>query len=264
MVRKLILSRRFISIACLGFSLCLGFGSPIVRADILDSIEDLEKLDRQKTPRKPPPPEQPLLNEEETEEAKEAVNGTGAKPSNSEPTNNEATTDSGAGETKNAINEDKKPPRRKKSDAEVQAERRDRSKAPIELKSQGQTTYARNGGLIQLREDVVITQADLRLQSDEAKIYLNETSEENDVEKVEVYGQVKMTKFDEIPSERVTARGERAVFFNSRQKVELIGNARLWKGGHLIRGKKITYDIPTGMITVDQAVGVVRPEEGTQ
>ena len=38
-------------------------------------------------------------------------------------------------------------------------------------------------------------------------------------------------------------------------------NARLWKGGHLIKGKKIIYDLNSGMISVDEARGVVQPGE---
>ena len=64
-----------------------------------------------------------------------------------------------------------------------------------------------------------------------------------------------------MKSKIVKARGDSATFFNERQAVELDGNARLWKGGHLIKGKKIMYDINSGMISVDEARGVVRPGE---
>ena len=59
----------------------------------------------------------------------------------------------------------------------------------------------------------------------------------------------------------MVAHGDKAVFYNAQQKVKLIGNARLYRGGDLMKGSKITYDIQTGMVIVDKAQGVVQPEE---
>lgn len=137
------------------------------------------------------------------------------------------------------------------------------SKEPIRLKSEGRSTYSRDGGTIHLVKNVVITQAELRFQADEAKVHLNQErqNEEDNVDKVEVIGNVQIAKFSEDPNEKLTAKGERAFFYNEKRKVVLIGNARLWRGGHLIKGKQISYDLDTGMITVDRAEGVVKPGE---
>jgi lipopolysaccharide transport protein LptA len=143
--------------------------------------------------------------------------------------------------------------------------RKERSKAPIKLKSDGRSTYSRDGGLVHLRKNVVITQEDLRLQADEAKVFVREAAEDEErIDKVEFTGSVKFTKFDQRPSEQVSAHGNRAIFYNERQEVILIGNARIWKGNQLIRGKRVIYDVATGMIEVDQAVGVVQPDEAQE
>ena len=70
-----------------------------------------------------------------------------------------------------------------------------------------------------------------------------------------------MSKYSEDPAEKVTARGQKALFYNDQRKVVLQGDARLWRGGHLIKGAQITYNLDDGMITVDRAEGVVQPEE---
>jgi lipopolysaccharide transport protein LptA len=72
---------------------------------------------------------------------------------------------------------------------------------------------------------------------------------------------VKISKSSEDPDERVVARGDEATFFNKTRKIVLNGNARLWRGGDLIKGKKIDYDMNTGWITVDSAEGIIDPEK---
>ena len=135
------------------------------------------------------------------------------------------------------------------------------NKEPIHLKSDGKSTFSRDGGIVHLAKNVVITQASLRLRADEAKVHLDLKNSENNVKKVEIKGSVKVSKFSDVPSETITAKGDKAFFFNSQRRVILVGNARLWRGGHLIKGNKITYQLDTGMITVDQATGVVQPEK---
>lgn len=137
---------------------------------------------------------------------------------------------------------------------------------PIRLKSEGRSTYSRDGGIIHLVKNVVITQGQLRFQANEAKVYLNQNhqsqEEQDNVDRVEVIGDVQIAKFSEDPNEKITAKGDRAFFYNEKRKVVLIGNARFWRGGHLVKGKQISYDLDTGMITVDRAEGVVKPGEG--
>lgn len=134
-------------------------------------------------------------------------------------------------------------------------------RSPVHIKSDGQLTYARNNGVIHMTQNVVITQDELRFQADEARVWVNEADPENNVEKVECIGNVRVSKFSSDPAEKITARGERAFFYNESRKIILQGDARLWRGGHLIKGTNITYTLDDGMITVDRAEGVVQPEE---
>jgi lipopolysaccharide transport protein LptA len=76
-----------------------------------------------------------------------------------------------------------------------------------------------------------------------------------------VSGKVNLTRLSKDPTERITAKSDKAIFDNDTQKVTLDGNARLWKDGHLIKGDRIVYEIVTGMIKVDRAQGVVQPEK---
>lgn len=135
---------------------------------------------------------------------------------------------------------------------------------PIKLQSDGNTTYSRDGGTILMRENVIITQGNLRMQSDQANVFFDPSKKQENGEKVsrvEIEGHVKVSRFSEDPSERITAHGDRAIFLNASQKVRLVGRARLFKGGHLIKGREIVYDLQSGLITVDEARGVVQPRK---
>ena len=100
----------------------------------------------------------------------------------------------------------------------------------------------------------------MRFRADAAKVFLEKVGDVNSVRMAEFNGHVDVTKSSDDPAEEVTANGNKAQFYNDKRKVELVGNAHLWRGGHLIKGKQITYFIDTGMITVDEAQGVVKPE----
>ncbi|MFW7378323.1 MAG: lipopolysaccharide transport periplasmic protein LptA [Oligoflexus sp.] len=214
--------------------------SSLTFGDIINSLEDLEKLEEKKKRRKPKDAQ------DQTEpKAEEPPAAPSKEDANKAP----------ASEKKPAASGEKK------SSSSAKTSRQDRAKMPIRLKSDGRTTYSRNGGLIHLRDNVVVTQEDLRLQANEAKVFVDDKRDDDRIDKVELTGSVKFNKFDERPTEQVSAHGDRATFFNDRQLIELIGNARIWKGNQLIRGKRIIYDIQTGMIEVDQAVGVMQPEE---
>ena len=137
-------------------------------------------------------------------------------------------------------------------------------KEPVLFKGDGPTVYSRKQGVITLQKNVLITQGQLRMQSDKAKVtFYSEDASKEDVDNVEITGRVKMTKLDPDPKERVVAHGDRAVFYNSEQKVRLIGNARLYRGGDLMKGKQIVYELDTGLVIVDQAQGVVQPSDET-
>lgn len=219
--------------------LCLSnlFGSAELNADMIDSIEELFSSPKKK------PSDTKAQDEKEKRVDEPTVSG------NLDNDESEA-----------EIKAEQEAPVATSKPAN-QAIRKDRAKQPIRLESEGRTTYARSGGLIHLRKNVVITQADLRLRADEAKVHVNEQQNDNSIQKVEVIGHVKITKSDSDSSKRVTARGQKGVFLNSKQEIILSGNARLWRGGHLIRGKQIIYNLISGLISVDEAIGVVQPKD---
>jgi lipopolysaccharide transport protein LptA len=205
------------------------FYSEVLFADIVDDISELEskpkKLDSA-TPKEKPLTSPPPLTSPET-------------------------------------NTSEKPPRSPegKQKKDNKPEKNDRRKLPIHLQSEGTSTYSQNGSLVYLEKNVVITQDDVRIQSDEAKVKLGDKNSESNVESVEMKGRVNLNRFSNDPSERITAKGDRAVFHNRNQLVTLEGNARLWRDGHLIRGDKIVYEIETGMVKVDRVQGVVQPDK---
>jgi lipopolysaccharide transport protein LptA len=214
--------------------------APALRADIIDDINQLEPKKDPKTPppkptAKPTPTATPAPDMiPEPEEL--------PRPMTPEPKSNGTASD-------------------KAKDRKTAKARRD---APIHLQSEGTSTYSRNGSVVHLQKNVVISQDDIRLQSDEARVLFSPDGKKennNTVQTVEVNGKVNLTRLSKDPAERITAKSDKAIFDNNAQKVTLDGNARLWKDGHLIKGDRIVYEIVTGMIKVDRAQGVVQPEK---
>lgn len=136
---------------------------------------------------------------------------------------------------------------------------RDR-KEPIYFSCKGKSTLLKLEGIVSLEDDVVITQGQLRFRADKAKIFFIDKDIEGDIDYAEFHGKVHVLKNSPIPKEKVTANGDRAFYYSLKQRIDLIGHARLLKGGHLIKGEKINYHLDTKMITVDQAQGVVQPQ----
>jgi lipopolysaccharide transport protein LptA len=231
-------SRNIASVVLL--SLLTASHAPALRADIIDDINQLEpKKDPKTPPPKPTPKPTPTSTPTpdlipEPEELPRPVTPE-ARPGG-------------------------KAPEKSKDKKSVKA-RRD---APIHLQSDGTSTYSRNGSVVHLQKNVVISQDDIRLQSDEARVLFSPDGKKennNTVQTVEVNGKVNLTRLSKDPTERITAKSDKAIFDNNAQKVTLDGNARLWKDGHLIKGDRIVYEIVSGMIKVDRAQGVVQPEK---
>lgn len=251
MVQILMSSVNRLSLVYIKVFFALFFITHPASADIIDSIDDLLGDDAKK-------PEQSEDETRKNKESEDEAHVQKLKKSNENENPNEKSETLPSPERKSDKKSSSVQPRPKKKKVPVASKQ---SKKPIKLTSEGRSTYSRSGGTIHLRENVVITQDDLKLRSNEAKVYVDESNQDETVRKVEVIGEVKITKSDADASKRVTARGNSATFLNTSQKITLKGNARLWRGGHLIRGKQITYDITTGLITVDEAVGVVQPGE---
>ncbi len=132
-------------------------------------------------------------------------------------------------------------------------------KGPIRWKSKG-LLATQEKSIVELEKDVEIVQDNLSLTADYSKIYFTE-AEAGDVEKVYVRGNVHIEKKDDDPANHVVAKSNEATYYSLENKITLIGNARLWRQGNLVKGKKITYDLKTGWITVDSVEGVVQSSD---
>lgn len=91
--------------------------------------------------------------------------------------------------------------------------------------------------LIFMGNVVAAQQRDWRLYADRMEVYLDETG--NRVLKVTSIGNVRVTTSD---CRKGTA--ERAEYYDLDQRVVLRGNARLWRGRHVIRGEAIVIHLP--------------------
>lgn len=131
-----------------------------------------------------------------------------------------------------------------------------KDRAPVHFAGLG-LTGLKSEGLVELHKNVVVTQEDFRLESEEAKIYLDDSS--NEVKKVLAEGKVKITKKDETTGKIVRADSQEAEFDNLTQIITLKGNARIVKGEDILAGNLIFYNLKTGWIKVEKVKGVVNP-----
>lgn len=136
-------------------------------------------------------------------------------------------------------------------------EKKDEAKhEPINFQSDN-LTGVRHDGVVELIENVVVTQADLRLEANKAKIFFEEKSKE--VKNLFAFGNVKITKKDEVSGKPIKAFGDTAEFDNEKQIMTLRGDAKLYKGDDVINGNVIFYNLKTGWIKAEQVKGVVNP-----
>jgi lipopolysaccharide export system protein LptA len=127
---------------------------------------------------------------------------------------------------------------------------------PVHFESNGASALQEKGTL-ELLDNVVVTQGSMRMEADRAKIFYDE--DKKDVDRVVAVGNVKMFKIDEDSGEKIQAFGDEVVFYNKKRTVTMAGNARLWRGADLVRGKKITYEMDSGWIRADRVIGEVHP-----
>ncbi len=213
----------------------MGLISPHAIADMVDDLSQI----REDTKKAPPPEtdEKPQQGKAGKAKSKDSGTGSGSK-TDKEKTSSQT-------------------PRKSKA-SKVSDE--DRKKLPILLKSDGEATYTKDGGVVHLERNVRITQGDLFFRADEALAYFISVNGQDVVDRVEINGNVRITKDAPDPTESVKATGNRAFFHNNESIVRLEGDARLWQGGHLIKGNNITYDLRTSIVKVDRAEGVVQPD----
>jgi lipopolysaccharide export system protein LptA len=223
---------------CSAMWIWLAWFVPVSYADLVDDLEDLEGSGS-----KSGPTTQPTEPEQSTPPSQPEQEPRGEEPAETAPTQPvQAPLPATPG---------KKPPKRSNA------------KEPVYFRSSDKATYSRDGGLINLEKNVVIEQGSVTFRADKAVVHMarSESNPGSDVEKVIVTGHVRMNKSDSDPAEQMSATGEEAIFLNTRQTVTLIGDAKVIKGGNVVRGKKITYHLDSGKIVVDQAEGTVKPGE---
>jgi lipopolysaccharide transport protein LptA len=130
---------------------------------------------------------------------------------------------------------------------------------PVHFESKG-LRGLKEKGTVELIEEVIITQGELRLEADRAKIFYDESQKE--VARVLAEGNVKIFNVERSTGEKMKAFSNQVEFLNKNRTVIMEGNARLWRGTQsVIRGKKITYEIDSGWIKGDRVAGELQPEE---
>lgn len=219
----------------------LGVGTAF--ADLSDDLETRESA--------PAPKEEPKSQTKPVPVTPQPVPAKKVEPKSKTPTTTEKT-DEAATEPKP---ETKKPA--------TQTKKQDnRKNLPVHFSTEGTSILKNAEGILRLPEGVIITQGDLKLEANSADIYfLKKGQGQEDIDKAELKGNVRVTRFSKLEAERISAKGDRAIFANSERKVDLIGNARVFKEGKLITGKQISYDLDSGNITIVKAEGYVKPED---
>lgn len=258
-----------ISFLTLGLLVGLSLPTRIAKADIITDIEELEKekdpeKDKEKkVEKKKESDKEPALKKSDAAD-KDTIGG--KKPSkNAAPP---GATERPDPENQTLIPEPMEdateslpPPKAVEMKPLRGKTKEQRKKAPIHLKSDGTTTYSQDKLTVILQKNVMITQDNLRLQSDEAKVqFLPKNSADSGVKTAILDGKVSIARYSSDPSERMNAKSDKATFDNVQQLVTLDGNARLWREGDLVKGERIVYDLTTGMIKIEKAQGVVQPD----
>lgn len=229
----------------------------VLRADIIDDISELEKP-KKKSNTEEEEGQSPEASGENIEAPKTREPAAPARGSTRSPVPGSAPEKGAPSSKSSSPNKATEAEDQKETTAANKAEREARRKLPIHLASEGTSTYSQNGSFVHLEKNVIITQDDIRIQANEAKIKM--AKESGGVDVAEMLGKVSLVRSSKDPGERINAYGDRALFENDSQLVTLEGNARLLRDGHLVKGDKIIYEIVTGMVKVDRVQGVVRPE----
>lgn len=146
------------------------------------------------------------------------------------------------------------PPTRKNG---VSEERPDYKNEPVEWSAKS-FKGSRENKEVELIGNVKVKQVDVVLTADKATLFFKK---DETVDQIVATGSVKMVKSASSTSSEVIARGREAVFYNDEQKISLSGRASLIRNGDVVRGKQITYELKTGLITVDNVEGVMKKQD---
>ncbi len=132
-----------------------------------------------------------------------------------------------------------------------------KDKEPVHFESKG-LRGLREKGMVELVQDVIVTQGDMKMEADHAQVFFDEASHE--VIKVVAEGNVKVNGVDENSGERFRAFGNQGVFLNKERTVVMEGNVKLWRGeDSVVRSKKMTYEMNTGWVKMDRVTGELAP-----
>lgn len=93
---------------------------------------------------------------------------------------------------------------------------------------------------------VIVTQADLRLQSDRMLVNFTDAGR-LEIQRITATGGVVITRGDE------RASGDNAIYDFNRRVITMAGNVRLRRGTDTLNGGRLTIDLDTGISTVDGA-----------
>jgi len=214
--------------------LCLFVWVDSANADLLDDEEEAPVVTPKPAPEEPEkkPVLKPAPKSSDDSDAKSPKNPATKSPAKGQPTQ----------------------PGKKNNKDEVGS-----PKEPVHFESKG-LRGLRDKGTVELVEEVIITQGELRLEADRAKIFYDEGQKE--VARVVAEGNVKIFNVERSTGEKMRAFCDQVEFLNRNRTVIMEGNARLWRGTQsVIRGKKITYEIDSGWIKGDRVAGELQPED---
>lgn len=132
-----------------------------------------------------------------------------------------------------------------------------KDKEPVHFESKG-LRGLREKGMVELVQDVIVTQGEMKMEADHAQVFFDEASHE--VIKVVAEGNVKVNGVDENSGEKFRAFGNQGVFLNKERTVVMEGNVKLWRGeDSVVRSKKMTYEMNTGWVKMDRVTGELAP-----
>ena len=211
---------------CLAWAFLAGFIFAPATPALADLVEEVEDLDRPSRPEQLPTP------------------GASSSPPPKRPVTNDG----------RAPSPKAQPQEKSKSRSGKRTKGAHRASVQFESKS---LQAMKDQNRVMLKEDVVVTQEDFRMEADEATIYFDPRTRE--ASKIIASGRVKVFKSDAETKQRIKAECNEAVFYNQDRKMVLRGNAKLWRGDDLVRGKQITYELDTGWIKAERVEGVVQP-----
>jgi lipopolysaccharide transport protein LptA len=206
--------------------------SRVLHADLLDDDEQKKKLEIKKSTQDN---SSGLLNAPKSTSPLEKTNETQPQKGHS--------TD------KKAVKSDEKDKNKKKK-------YQDNKNLPVHFKGED-LSGLKEKGIVEFHKNVEVTQGDLFMQSDFAEIHFNPLT--NEVEKVIAKGKVKIRKETTETGESAQATSNFAEFDVKEQNLILKDNAELIKGGDVLKGNLINYNLKTGWVNVTKVKGLVKP-----